>query len=153
MKQLVDCVPGCSCLHDLQALGLMKTGAAPNSADAITQLLQQAGEAASEEQHEVQMLQKAATSTVQQQCPAGEQLLARKGWATEAGAPGMAAAAGALCTAAIFCFAAGAALKAPSARGGLLLGLAATLLLAALRMALCSFTPYCLSITVLLARP
>jgi hypothetical protein len=64
-----------------------------------------------------------------------------------------AAAAGALCTAAIFCFAAGAALKAPSARGGLLLGLAATLLLAALRMALCSFTPYCLSITVLLARP
>ena len=93
LKQLVDCVPGCSCLHDLQALGLMKTGAAPTSADAITQLLQQAGEAASEEQHEVQMLQKAATSTVQQQCPAGEQLLARKGWATEAGAPGMAAAA------------------------------------------------------------
>jgi hypothetical protein len=64
-----------------------------------------------------------------------------------------AAAAGALCSAAVFCFAAGAMLKAPSARGGLLLGLAATLLLAALRMALCSFTPYCLSITVLLARP
>ena len=91
MKQLVDCVPGCSCLHDLQALGLMKTGATPTSADAITQLLQQAGEAASEEQHELQMLQKAATSTVQQQCPAGEQLLAREGWATEAGALGMAA--------------------------------------------------------------
>lgn len=57
---------------------------------------------------------------------------------------------GALCTAATFLFSAGAALKAPSARGGLLLGLAATGLLAALRYCLCSFTPYCLSVQVLL---
>lgn len=57
---------------------------------------------------------------------------------------------GALCATAVFCFSAGAALKPRSTRGGVLLGAAAALLLAGLRYALCSSTPYCLSVSVLL---
>lgn len=58
--------------------------------------------------------------------------------------------AGALCAAAWFALAAGSAIKPGSARGGLVLGLLATGLLAGLRLALCSFTPYCLSVHALL---
>ena len=57
---------------------------------------------------------------------------------------------GALCAAAAFTFGAGAALKPRSTRGGALLGAAAGLLLAGLRYALCSATPYCLSVQLLL---
>lgn len=63
-----------------------------------------------------------------------------------------AVAGGVLCVAAWHCLAAGSALKPRSARGGLALGLLATGLLAALRYALCSTTPYCLSVNVLLAQ-
>lgn len=57
---------------------------------------------------------------------------------------------GALCAAAVLCFSAGTALKPRSTRGGALLGAAAALLLAGLRFALCSATPYCLSVHQLL---
>ncbi|KAI3430545.1 hypothetical protein D9Q98_005138 [Chlorella vulgaris] len=57
---------------------------------------------------------------------------------------------GALCAAAAFCFGSGVAIKPPSARGGLMLGLAVAGLLTGLRHALCSFTPYCLSVQLLL---
>jgi hypothetical protein len=57
---------------------------------------------------------------------------------------------GALCAAAVFLFGTGAAVKPASARGGLVLGLLAAGLLALLRYALCAFTPYCLSVQLLL---
>ena len=57
---------------------------------------------------------------------------------------------GALCAAAAYCLRAGAAIKPRSSRGGALLGAAAALLLAGLRLMLCSFTPYCLSLNLLL---
>ncbi|KAL4422845.1 hypothetical protein ABPG75_009042 [Micractinium tetrahymenae] len=57
---------------------------------------------------------------------------------------------GALCAAGCFALAAGSAIKPGSARGGLVLGLLVTGLLAGLRLALCSFTPYCLSVHALL---
>ncbi|PRW32991.1 zinc transporter [Chlorella sorokiniana] len=57
---------------------------------------------------------------------------------------------GALLTAAALCYSAGAAYKPRATRGGALLGAAAALLLAGLRYFLCSFTPYCLSVQLLL---
>lgn len=57
---------------------------------------------------------------------------------------------GALLTAAALCYSAGAAAKPRATRGGALLGAAGALLLAGLRYFLCSFTPYCLSVQLLL---
>jgi hypothetical protein len=58
---------------------------------------------------------------------------------------------GALLAAGMLLFGAGAAVKAPAARGGLILGLAAAGAAAALRAALCAFSPYCLSVETLLS--
>lgn len=57
---------------------------------------------------------------------------------------------GALLTAAALCYSAGAAAKPRATRGGALLGTAGALLLAGLRYFLCSFTPYCVSVQLLL---